>query len=160
MEHGVRVTERPALRVVARRMPVMLEAMGEVLARAFGEAEAIVAAGEAGTADPPFVIYHAVPTPGEPIDIEVCVPVAHAIEAREPWRLEELPAGTFASTLHIGPHHTVAPAYGALTAWIAANGLAIAGPPREVYLSEPSTPPERIRMVVEFPVSRIPIAIA
>ena len=42
-----------------------------------------------------------------------------------------------------------------LTAWIGARDLAIAGPPREVYLSEPETPPEQVRTIVEFPVVEV-----
>ena len=40
-------------------------------------------------------------------------------------------------------------------AWPAEHGYAIAGPPREVYLSEPETPPEQIRTIVELPVEEV-----
>jgi effector-binding domain-containing protein len=46
----------------------------------------------------------------------------------------------------------VGSAYDELTAWIASEKLAIAGPPREAYRSDPSSPPAQIRTVIEFPV--------
>ena len=160
MEHEVHLTERPALRVVAKRMPVTLESIGAALSQAFGEVYAVIGAAGVGTAGPPFVIYHSIPVPGQPLDIEVCAPVAGTIEPREPWRLEELPAGTFASRIHVGPYDTVGATYQAVSDWIAAHGLAVAGPPREVYLSPPSTPPEQTQTVIEFPVSKMPVGVS
>jgi effector-binding domain-containing protein len=59
----------------------------------------------------------------------------------------------FASTLHVGPYDTLGQAYDGLDAWLADHGYAKAGPPREVYLSEPSTPPAATRTVIEVPVT-------
>ena len=159
MEHEIHVTDRPVLRVVSKRVSVALELIGPTLGQAFGEVYALIGAAEAEAAGPPFVIYHAMPAPGQPMDIEICAPVSGSLEPRDPWRLVDLPAGTFATRKHVGPYDTVAATYSALTAWIPDHGLAIAGPPREVYLSEPSTPPELIETIVEFPVTRLPVAV-
>ncbi len=160
MEHEVHVVDRPALRVVAKRLQVGLPSIGPTLERAFGEVYAAIGAARVEAAGPPFVVYHSMPSPGEPLDIEVCSPVAGALEPPPPWAMMELPAGTFASLMHVGPYETVAAAYDLLSAWIPDHGLAIAGPPREVYLSPPSTPPERIQTIVEFPVTRAPVAVS
>ncbi len=159
MEHEVHVVDRPTLRVVAKRLPVRIEGIGEALSQAFGEVYAIIGAAEVGTAGPPFVIYHSMPMPGEPLDIEVCAPVAGPLEPRDPWRLVDLPAGLFASRMHVGPYDTIGDTYQAMSAWIPAHGFEVAGPPREVYLSPPSTPPSEIQTIVEFPVSRVPVAV-
>lgn len=156
MEHEVHVVERPALWVVAKRLPIALEALGPAIGQAFGEVYGIIAAAEEATAGPPFVIYHSMPASGQPLDVEICAPVTSPFEPREPWQLDELPAGTFASLVHVGPYDAVGPAYDALAAWIEDHALAIAGPPREVYLSPADTPPDQIRTIVEFPVARIP----
>jgi effector-binding domain-containing protein len=160
VEHEVHVVDRPALRVVAKRLPVLIEDLGPVLSQAFSEVYTIIGAAEVGTAGPPFVIYHSMPVQGEPLDIEVCAPVAGPLEPRDPWRLEDLPAGLFASRLHVGPYDTIGDTYRAMSAWIPSNGFAVAGPPREVYLSPPSTPPSQTQTIVEFPVSRVPVAVA
>lgn len=154
MEHEVHVVDRPALRVVARRMPVAIESIGPTLGQAFGEVYAAIGAARAEAAGPPFVIYHSMPVPGEPLDIEVCAPVTRPLEPPAPWRMVELPGGTFASRMHVGAYDTVGSTYELLSAWIAEHELEVAGPPREAYLSPPSTPPEQTQTIVEFPVMR------
>lgn len=160
MEHEIHVTDRPALRVVAKRLPVTIEAIGPTMAQAFEEVYGAIGAAMAVPAGPPFVIYHSMPSPGQPLDIEICAPVSGSFEAPEPWRLVELPAGTFASKTHVGPYDSVGSTYDALSTWIAVHGLEIAGPPREVYLSEPSTPPDQIKTVIEFPVTRVAVGVS
>ena len=103
---------------------------------------------------PPFVIYHEVPVADEPFDIEVCAPVAGAVDPPPGWQALQLPAGSFVTLLHVGPYDTVASAYDTLTGWIADHDLAVAGAPREVYLSPPETPPAQIRTIIEFPVDQ------
>jgi effector-binding domain-containing protein len=159
MEHETHVTDRPALRVVAKRLLVTIETIGPALAQAFEEVYGAIGAAMTLPAGPPFVIYHSMPSPGHPLDIEICAPVSGPFEPRDPWRLVELPAGTFATRIHVGPYDTVGSTYDALSTWIAVHGLEIAGPPREVYLSEPSTPPEEIQTVIEFPVVRVAVGI-
>jgi DNA-binding transcriptional MerR regulator/predicted transcriptional regulator YdeE len=48
--------------------------------------------------------------------------------------IHELPAGTFAATLHHGPYNTIDQAHEAVFTWIEANEYRIVGPDREVYL--------------------------
>lgn len=159
MEHVVHLADRPALKVLSRRMSIGIELIGPTLGQAFAEAYAIIGAARAETAGPPFVIYHSMPEAGQPMDIEICAPVSGTLESRDQWKLVDLPAGMFASRKHVGPYDTVEATYIALTAWIPEHGLAIAGPPREVYLSEPTTPPEQTETIVEFPVTKVPVAV-
>jgi effector-binding domain-containing protein len=104
----------------------------------------------------PFVIYHSEPRDGA-IDLEVCAPVGPAIPAPEGWQVRELPAGTFATLVHVGPYDTVGVSYERISRWIADHGFEIAGPPREVYLDPPDTPPDRTRTIIEFPVTGSPV---
>ncbi|MDX2344085.1 MAG: GyrI-like domain-containing protein [Acidimicrobiia bacterium] len=47
----------------------------------------------------------------------------------------------------------MAPAYHALTSWIAEQGHEIAGPPREIYLNDPQRiPPAELLTRLEFPI--------
>jgi len=60
-----------------------------------------------------------------------------------------------ASTMHKGPYDKIGAIYGALAGWIAENGYEIAGPPEEVYLSDPDkTPAEELLTEVHFPVRK------
>lgn len=157
MEREVTVRERSAALVVSKRFPVRLSEIGVALGMAFGEVYGHLGARRVEGDGPPFVIYHGMPMADEPFDIEVCAPVANAVDPPPGWQVQELPAGTFVSLLHVGPYETVASAYSTLTGWIGDHDLAVAGPPREVYLNPPDTPPAQIRTIVEFPVARMTV---
>ncbi len=154
MEHEITLREREAAPIVSKRFPVRLSEIGGAMGRAFGEVYGHLGVTQAPGDGPPFVIYHGMPTGDDPFDIEVCAPVSRAVDPPPGWQMQELPAGAFATLLHVGPYDTIASAYDSLLAWIGSRGLAVAGPPREVYLSPPDTPPDRIRTIVEFPVAR------
>ena len=152
MQTDFKVRELGTLLVLSRRRMVRLSDIGSVISQSFSEVYGAVGPLGAASAEP-FIVYHGRPGAGDPpFEIEICAPVNRPIEALPGWQLQELPAGTFASVLHVGPYDHLGTAYDELESWIGREGYAIAGPPREVYLSEPSTPPDDIRTVVEFPV--------
>ncbi len=159
MGREVHVGQREAALVVSRRFPVRLSEIGGAMGRSFGEVYGHLGATGAETQGPPFVIYHGIPEGDAPFDIEVCAPVAGPVEPPTGWELQELPAGRFATLMHIGPYDTIGGTYDELTRWLGANGLALAGPPREVYLSEPSTPPAETRTIIEFPVTEAAVPV-
>lgn len=160
MRHEVKVQEREAALVLAKRTPVRLSEIGDVLGAAFAEAYGHIAGHGGGEGGPPFVIYPDVPDGDRPFDIEICAPVQYSIEAPGGWVLKELPAGLFASLMHVGPYDSVAMGYDAITTWIVGHGFAVAGPPREVYLSDPETPPAQVRTIIEFPVTQVMAPVA
>lgn len=153
MDTEVKLRQRAAAIALTHRRKVRLTEIGRVIQTSFGEVYGYLGAHRVTPHDPPFLIYHGAPGPGrEPFEIEICAPISRPIDPPMGWRLTELPAGTFASTVHVGPYDTLGQTYDRLDAWLRAQGYAKAGPPREVYLSEPSTPPELTRTVVEYPV--------
>ncbi len=157
MEREVKLGERTATLIVSKRLPVQLPEIGSVLGSAFGEVYGYLGMRGVPTEGPPFVIYHSMPVPGEPLDMEICAPVGRRVDPPAGWSVQELPAGSFVTLMHVGPYDTVGVAYDTITAWIAAHDLVVAGPPREVYLSPPETPPDQVRTIVEFPVA--PVAV-
>ena len=57
--------------------------------------------------------------------------------------------------MHRGPYDEIAPAYHTVAGWIAEHGQEIAGPPRELYLNDPTVvPPEELLTEVQWPVDR------
>jgi effector-binding domain-containing protein len=153
MEREVKVGRRGATIVMSRRLPVRLSEIGTVLGSAFADVYGYLGAHGVEPVGPPFVIYHGIPAADDPFDVEICAPVARATDAPTGWQVRELPAGTFATLLHVGPYDTVAAAYDTLAAWLRAHDLTVTGPPREVYLSEGDTPPEQVKTIIEFPVA-------
>ena len=129
MEREVTLRERDAAQVVSKRFPVRLSEIGGALGTAFGEVYGHLRARRVEGNGPPFVIYHEVPVADEPFDIEVCAPVAAAVDPPPGWQAQELPAGTFVSLLHVGPYDTVASSLSTLTTWIGDHDLAVAGAP-------------------------------
>lgn len=159
MGHEVHVGRREAALVISKKFPTRLSTIGGELGRAFGEVYGQLGARGVETQGPPFVIYHEIPSGDEPFDVEVCAPIGGPAEAPAGWELQELPAGQFATLMHVGPYDSIGTTYDELTSWLGAHDLAVAGPPREVYLSEPSTPPAETRTIVEFPVIEAPVLV-
>lgn len=159
MDTDIKVRDRSVTTVLSKRRNVRVSEIGGVISTAFGEVYAYLGARQVPATEPPFIIYHGAPGPGDaPFEIEICAPIRRPIDPPAGWQLVELPPGPFASTVHIGPYATLGETYDRLHAWLPAHGYALAGAPREVYLSEPSTPPAETRTVVEFPVARVEAA--
>jgi len=152
MGRKVTVGRRDATLVVSKRLPVRLSEIGAVLGSSFGEVYGYLGTHAVDPQGPPFVIYHSAPVGDDPFDVEICAPVVRATGAPPGWRIQELPAGCFATLLHVGPYSTVKDGYDAMLAWLDGHEIAVSGPPREVYLSEGDTPPDEVQTIIEFPV--------
>lgn len=155
MGREVKVGRRDATLVISKLVPVRMSGIGAVYAATFGEMYGILGARGIEEAGPPFVIYHGMPNDDDPFEVEFCAPLPARFEAPEGWQVQELPAGEFATLVHVGPYESVDVAYDTITKWIDEHGLSVAGPPREVYLSPPETPPDQVRTIVEFPVAQV-----
>jgi len=109
---------------------------------------------------PPIGVFFTSPfgVPPEELRWEMQIPLKPAsAEDLEPTDtapgIKTVPARTVVSTVHEGSYETVAATYQTLFAWLAARGFRMAGPPEEVYLTDPSnTPPEKMRTEIRFPV--------
>lgn len=94
-------------------------------------------------AGPPYVRY--MDQSAAFFSIEAGIPLA---ESPKPPEEEteilagELPAGSAATTIHTGPYETLGDGHIALDRWISANDRAPAGPPWEVYLTDPGEVPD------------------
>lgn len=143
------VPDQLALTVKKR---VSLATVGEGMQEAFGAIMAQAGASGAQFTGPPFCLY-----PGEmadEFDVVVCLPVAPGAAAGGGVDLETVPGGRAASTVHHGPYTALGETYGALQAWMAANGHTPCGAPREVYLNDPQTvPPGELLTEIDWPVS-------
>jgi len=109
-------------------------------------------------AGPCFAVYHDSEFNPEAIDVEVAFPVAgNATEAPQTpggrsFSHRVVPGGKAAVLIHQGPYETIDQAYAAMGTWLESNGLSIAGPPQEAYLTapdDPSGPITEIRWPVE-----------
>lgn len=105
-------------------------------------------------AGPPFCLYHGYSP--EQVDLEAGIPVAATIADGERVKGSELPAGTVATTWHIGSYDNLSETYMALEKEIAEQGYQTSGSPWEIYWTDPGKEPvENWRTEIRWPVKRI-----
>jgi effector-binding domain-containing protein len=86
------------------------------------------------------------------LDVAIGFPVAGPLPGRGNIEASEIPAGKLATCLYTGPYSGLAPAYDALTHWVAENGYEATGVVYEMYLDDPGdTPTEKLRTLIAFP---------
>ena len=138
MAHDVQVKEISPQLALTVHERASLATIGEVIRAAF--ATIMKCAPSAQFVGPPFALYPAEVT--AQFDVVICAPTAPGAVAAAGVALEEIPGGTMASTIHKGPYSSLGTAYGAVQAWIVANGKKPVGPCREVYLNAPGEVPD------------------
>jgi effector-binding domain-containing protein len=83
----------------------------------------------------PVAIYHSFTEEG--VDVEVGVPVSHPVSGEGDIKASELPGGSVACTLHVGPYDDLSAVHDAVYNWTREHGHEVVGPPREAYLTNP-----------------------
>jgi effector-binding domain-containing protein len=129
-------------RAPARRLP-------QLLGQAFSDIIAAVTAQGGTVTGTPYVAYRNMNM--EDLDLEIGFPVSRVLAVQGTVGPGELPAGSWASTMHIGPYADVGPAWNELQGYIRAQGKVPAPVGYEFYFDGPETPPEKIRTRVAFP---------
>jgi effector-binding domain-containing protein len=110
----------------------------------------------------PQAIYLTAPgeTPEEELVWELWAPVAGGFADAEPDEqgvgVKRVPAQSVASVMYKGPYDGIGLTYERLFGWIGQQGYRVAGPPRELYYSDPAEiPPEEYLTEVQIPVEII-----
>ena len=101
----------------------------------------------------PFIRYHAL---GETLDLELGVPLAATVESGGRVAPGELPAGRWATTVHVGPYGGLQAAWDAFGTWVReqgaepdADGATYRGFV-EHYRTDPSTGPDSAKWETEL----------
>jgi DNA-binding transcriptional MerR regulator len=105
----------------------------------FGRLWDAIRAGGRQPSGAPWTVFHDLV--GESADghVELCVPIDGLIPVDGEVASYEVPEVDAAVALHVGPIDGIAPVYAAVLAWIDARpSMRIGGPPREVYLDDPT----------------------
>lgn len=101
-------------------------------------------------AGPPFVVYYNLDM--QDLDMEIGFPVQQSFPSIETAQNSEIPAGRYATTLHVGPYNQMDAAYEALTNWIQQNGFQATGAAYEFYLNDPrEVDPKDLQTRILFP---------
>lgn len=110
---------------------------------------------------PPSGMYFNMPgqVPNDQLAWELRSPIAGDVAPSGPDQqglgIKRVAATQAATTMHKGPYEKVGEIYQALAGWIAQNGYEVAGPPEEVYLTNPAeTRPEDLLTEIRFPIRK------
>jgi effector-binding domain-containing protein len=144
------LTDSPHRHVVYQHFVVPLDDLPATMGKSFTALYGRIAQAGVIPAGPPFVIYHNMESPWI---IDVCAPTATPLAPTAEFQVKEMAATRIVSLLHVGPYNTVGTAYDQVNAYIKEHALMVAGPPREIYLSPPDTPPDKIQTIIEWPVA-------
>ena len=154
MPYEVQVKELPAQHVAVVRKHASMKTIGQDVSSGFATVGQAVGMSGVPMAGPPFLVMFDVIDEESDGDIEIAFPVAAPFPGSGEVEGRELEATTVASTVHRGPYDEIGPAYTTVVGWIQEHGHEVAGPPREIYLSDPQETPDPADYVTEiqFPI--------
>lgn len=145
----IQVEAQPTMTI---RATTTADKIPELLGVHFGEVYAHIVQGGQQPAGMPFSRYYAMD--GHTVDFECGMPVASPMEGAGRVQAGELPAATVATVTHTGPYDNLPQTWSALFEWMGSQGLQPAGPPWEVYVTDPGAEPDQSkwRTDIFFPV--------
>jgi effector-binding domain-containing protein len=146
VRYEITLERRPEQTAAVIREIVGLDEVSGFLGRAFEEVGGALARQGLYPAGPPFGRYRPVERGS---DVEAGFPTSGPVAPDGRVVATVLPGGEIAETVHIGPYHDVAAAYGAVMEWLGETGREATGDPWEMYLDGPDV--EAPRTVVCFP---------
>ena len=148
--HACEIKDRPERPTLSVRARAAVQDLPQLFGQTYGALMQYMSEMDAQPAGEPFAAYYNMDM--QDLDVEIGFPVSKPLPDRGNIKSGALLAGKYASTVHIGPYDSMAPAYEALTQYVKANGYEPAGAAYEFYFSGPETPPEEIRTQIAFPV--------
>ncbi len=153
MPYDIAIEQVPERTVAALRKATSLKTIGEDMGAGFGALMQFIGTAGAQPVGAPFIVYWDIIDEETSGDIEFCVPVAPGVSGAESIEVKTLPSETVAFTIHHGPYREISPAYHTLTGWISDHGHEMTGPPREIYLNDPTQVSEAELLTrVEWPI--------
>lgn len=117
---------------LAHSAPRRVAHLGAPVTEIFETAEANVSKHNARAAEPPFMIFHDAPVKKQDLQVEICIPVTHALEAGLETKI--IDGSAFAcGVVYGGGYDKTNALHEQMTEWITSAGLKPAGPLREIY---------------------------
>ncbi len=149
MSHACMLEEQGAQPALTIRTKTSLEGLPQAVGQAYMAIARYLGELREQRAGAPFVAYHNKDM--QELDVEIGFPVRKRLPSRKTIRSTEIPAGTYATCLHVGPYTGLHEAYAALSAWMEENGYEASGLVYEMYLNDPmSVSPEELETQIAF----------
>ena len=154
MPYDIGVEQVSARTVAAVRKTTNLKTIGDDIGAGFGQLMQFMGTAGVMPVGAPFIVYWDIIDEETSGDIELCIPVGDGISGTEQIEVKTLPSETVAWTIHHGPYREIGPAYHTLEGWVSDHGHQITGPPREIYLNDPTQVTEdELLTRVEWPIN-------
>lgn len=134
MEYEINVEQLGEQHAAAVVKQVPIAQIGAFIGEAFGLVMAELAAQRITPSGPPFARYD---MRGSVFEVTAGFPTPLPIASRDRVIATNLPAGTVATTMHVGAYDAVKDAYDAVMEWLPTQSLRPTGDPWEVYLDGP-----------------------
>lgn len=152
MGYSCELNQQAATPTLCVRTHSPVAQLPQLLGRTFGEIMAYLGRKGEQPSGMPYVAYRNMDMAN--LDVEIGFPVARRLPGDGHILAGEIPEGTVASTLHVGPYDKVEAAYNDLRAFAEKRGWKPTGVSYEFYFDGPEVPPEKTRTRVMFPVKR------
>jgi len=153
MTYEIHMREVVPQQAASIRAQIPWAEIGPFVGGAMGEIFQTIATQGGRVTGPPMAIYHCADAEQPELDVEVAVPLAGTVKSAGRVGATTVLGGLVATTLHVGSYETVGQAYQALGAWVQEHSHETAGPPREVYLTDPNeTEPSANRTEILWPI--------
>jgi DNA-binding transcriptional MerR regulator len=127
--------------VIEKAEPLLVASIRDTISnfaaqwRLWNELDAFLSRRKVNPIGPCLTVYHDTEFKEHDVDVEVCEPLGSPVPGDDRAKVYTLPGvEKMACILHRGGFENIGQTYGALTAWIQANGYRIIGSNREVYL--------------------------
>lgn len=133
-------TDRPAQPTACKFEIVGRDQVGAALGHLLPEVFAWLEEGHGIMAGPPYARYHA--GPEGKFDLEAGIPVAPPVVGDDRVHAGVLPGGRCAVATHVGPYERLSETHQRLHTFVADHGETVAGPPWEVYVTDPGEEPD------------------
>jgi effector-binding domain-containing protein len=133
---------------VAIRRRITMDGFADAIDSAFPALFGWLSERDVQPAGPPFIRYLKVDVERE-LEIDLGVPVAQSVPGDDRIQAGALPAGRYATLMHVGPYGGLRDAHAALQEWGARKGLVLRGRV-ETYVTDPSREPDSSRWQTEL----------
>lgn len=140
--------------IISIREVVTPDKISAKLGEMYGKLMAYLKKNEAEPAGMPLAIYHEYAPDKNRVDMEAALPVSKELKGEGPVKFGKTYEGKVAATVHWGSYESSEATYNAIEKWMKDNKKSPAGPPWEVYITDPTMEKDTAKWQTEivFPV--------
>ncbi|MCW5880337.1 MAG: GyrI-like domain-containing protein [Anaerolineae bacterium] len=151
MSYQCELYEQAAQPTLSVRLRLPVQDLGATMGRVYPAIAQYLAELGEPMAGAPFAAYYNMDMAD--LDTEIGIPVARLLPGRDDIMPGEMPAGRVARCVYTGPYSGLRPAYDALGAFCAEQGVTPTGVAYEIYIDDPGEKPAaELRTIVALAV--------